>query len=184
MTRRVHPVWWAALTATAAWTLVAMWSDDGARPDDAVEPVTIARAARAPAAPASAAVGDAASARVLNREALDPAAGRGVMDGVAVPPSPPPPQAPPAPPPPSPPAPSAPAVPAGPPLQLLGVVKTGTPTPHVFFSLADRLIQARAGDLIDGRFRVDEIKADKIIVTVLPEQRRLEIPITTAPPGG
>ncbi|WP_088282919.1 hypothetical protein [Ideonella sp. A 288] len=175
MTGRVRPLWWAALAATAAWTVVALWTDDGGRAAEPVEPVAIARASRPSTGPAHTAIDDAASARLLNREPLDPTAGRGVMDAVAVPPPPPPAVAA---------APSAPAAPAGPPLQLLGVVKTGTPTPHVFFSLADRLIQARAGDLIDGRFRVDEIKPDKIIVTVLPEQRRLEIPITTAPPGG
>jgi hypothetical protein len=81
-------------------------------------------------------------------------------------------------------APAAPAAPAGPPLLLMGVVQSDTPEPQVFFTLGDRLIQARVGETIDGRFRVDAITAAKVVLTVLPDNNRVEIPITTATPGG
>ncbi|EHR68920.1 hypothetical protein BurJ1DRAFT_0021 [Burkholderiales bacterium JOSHI_001] len=194
--RRIHPLLLVVLAATALWALLG--SPPGADDDNGVELAAPARGVTAAAAlnAAPAARGGPAAAPAAPaawpgaREVVPPDSGRGLMGR---PPAPPPlaaraqpavaarpavaPVAVVA-------APQAPAVPAGPPLLLMGVVQTETPEPQVFFTLGERLFQARVGETIDGRFRVESITAAKVVLTVLPDNNRVEIPIATATPGG
>jgi hypothetical protein len=196
--RRIHPLLLVVLAATALWALLG--SGPAADDDSGVELATPVRSGPRAGATAAAALDAAGASRAAAapgvaawpgaREALHPDSGRGLMGR---PPAPPPPAAPAppvvaarpaAPPAPPPQASAAPVAPAGPPLLLMGVVQSGTPEPQVFFTLGDRLFQARVGETIDGRFRVDAITAAKVVLTVLPDNNRVEIPITTATPGG
>jgi hypothetical protein len=193
--RRIHPLLLAVLAATALWALLG--GGPGADEDSAVELAVPARGATAAAAldAAGAARGSPAvpapGAWPGAREALSPDSGRGLMGRPPLPAPPPAPAQAPRPVAAAPAAPApvaaarvAPVAPAGPPLLLMGVVQTETPEPQVFFTLGERLIQARAGETIDGRFRVESITAAKVVLTVLPDNNRVEIPIPTATPGG
>ncbi|CAD5371581.1 conserved hypothetical protein [Rubrivivax sp. A210] len=180
---KVSPIWWAALAATLLWVVLGDAPEAGA-PAELVEPTRPANGGSASPAAAGAL---APALQAQGRAPVDPDSGRGLMDKAWAPP--PPPAAAPAPPPPPPPAAAPakaqpPAPPAVPPLQLLGVVKTESPAPQVYFTIADRLVLAHVGDLIDGRFRIDTVNAQKVVVTVLPEQRRIEFTLATVPPGG
>ena len=81
-------------------------------------------------------------------------------------------------PPPPPPEKRPPPKPQAPPLpfQFFGrYIEDGRTT--VFLSQQDRTIVAKAGDTIDGAYRVDEINAAAVVLTYLPLKQKQTLPI-------
>jgi hypothetical protein len=102
-------------------------------------------------------------------DASDP--GTRVFDAVAF--EPPPPPAPPAPPQ------ARPAAPAFPYAYLGSVVDDDVRT--VFFAKGDRVLLLKAGETVDGAYRVDGLAQTEMTVTYLPLNLRLQVPLGAAP---
>ena len=79
-----------------------------------------------------------------------------------------------------PPPPAAPVAPAFP-YQIIGSLRDGVGT-QVFLAGPNRSLNARAGEVIDGQWRVDQVSATGLSLTWLPAQIKQQIAFRALPP--
>lgn len=166
----------AALVAALAATFWAAQSDDGAAA--AVQPV--AGSSRRAAPPAAKAASAAEVVMPTDWQPVQRTAWAAPPDAQfaawAPPPPPPAPRAVKAPPPP-PPVPVAPPFP----YQIIGsLVEAGQM--QAFLSGPSRSLNVRAGEVIDGQWRVDQVSASGLALTWLPAQIKQQIAFRALPP--
>lgn len=166
----------AALLASLGATL---WASQSGDDDGVVQPV--AGSSRRAAAPAAKAVPSQASVpTVTDWQPVQRPPWAPVADSQFAAWSPPPP--PPAPrvvngPPPPPPAPVAPTFP----YQIIGSLLDGG-SRQIFLAGPNRSLNARAGEVIDGQWRVDQVSATGMSLTWLPAQIKQQIAFRALPP--
>ena len=71
----------------------------------------------------------------------------------------------------APPVPRAPALP----FIFVGLIEQGTAQPTGFLARGEELLVVSAGDVLDGTYRVDSMKATEIVITYLPLKERQTI---------
>jgi hypothetical protein len=160
------------LAAALAGTIVAVvWAQsmDLSVPDSGVAQVRARPSERSDAGPA----GDLAVGRVAALREKDPSASASgnafAPKSFYVPPPRPKAVAPPPPPPPT-----APALP----FRFMGILKESETSTLVFLSRDDRLYSVRAGDVLDGTYRVDNISQDAVTFVYLPMNETQKLRIT------
>ncbi|CAD5373345.1 conserved hypothetical protein [Rubrivivax sp. A210] len=170
--------------------LALWWARDRLLPAEVAAPVrAAARAPRpalaaAPARPALPTAVKPATAELPQRGAfgvraagdpfasIDAAAPVARAVAVAAPPAPPPPPPAVAPPPPAPP---------GPPYRYLGALSEKGQPPSVFLALGPAVIQARAGDSLEGGWRLDSIAARELVFTHTVQKRSARMGVDGEP---
>jgi hypothetical protein len=147
--------------------------------DDAVEPIVRAASAQPVAAPRSEpAPTTAAMSRSATpeREAIHTTGEADAFKGRSW--TPPPPPAPP----PAPAVQAPPPAPSAPPLpfRFVGLLENHDDQPTAFLARGDALHVVRAGDQIDGVYRVDALSATKVVLTYLPLKQQQILSVTGA----
>jgi hypothetical protein len=167
----LKPVQWLALAAagSAAYFGASRFAAPDSE-DDLPQPIVRAAAAARPTPVAAAAPPIAASlAGPPQRPAMEVGEAADAFRSVAW--TPPPAVA--APPPvlPAAPAPAPPSAPALP-FRLVGLLEQKTDRPTAFLARGEALLVVRAGDVIDGTYRIESLSAAEVVVTYLPLGQR------------
>ena len=176
--KALQPRHWLLGATLAATVGAALWASQWPAESDAVVAAT-AGSSRAPAPQTAAAAAPSmpGTAQAVNwtlAGRTEWQAASAVNTAAWMPP--PPPAPPPAPPPPPPPPPAPPPAPAAPafPYQLIGRLVQGR-TVHAFLGSPTRTLAVKAGDVVDGQWKVEQIDSNGIVLVWQPEHLRQTI---------
>lgn len=155
-----------ALAGAAAFAIAYAFAPQSQEAADAVEPVLRARDAAKPPT-------DLPTLVTVVRPRIEPEPAANPFT-LAAAPTPPPVVLPPPPPPPPPPVPTAPPLP----FTFVGLLEKGGPKPAAFVARGDALLVVAAGDVIEGRYRVEAVGPREIVFTYLPLGERQTLTVS------